>query len=137
MGRDAVSLVPRIYSPYPLILTLKITAEGKEPLACRLQLQQLAYTFRPMRIPTPRNGCNLCVHPVVEPLARQYPVWRHGAGSMFAFAGVQRPSDNVGRRVMLRRRRIEPCGASIEFSSKVVSHSMWHEHEARERVMPR
>ena len=53
------------------------------------------------------------------------------------FAGVQRPSDNVGRRVMLRRRCIEPCGASIEFSSKVVSHSMCHEHEARERAMPR
>ena len=26
---------------------------------------------------------------LVEPLARQCPVWSHAAGSMFAFAGVQ------------------------------------------------
>ena len=114
MGRDAVSLVPRTYSQDQLFVTLQVTAEGKEPLALPLQLQQLAHTFVPMRSPTPRSGCSLCFPSVVEPLARQYPVWRHGAGSMFAFAGVQRPSDNVGRRVMLRRRCIEPCGASIE-----------------------
>jgi hypothetical protein len=135
MGRDAVSLVPRTSSQYPLILTLQVTAEGKESRA--LPLQQLAHTFVPMRSPTPRSGCSLCFLSVAEPLARQYPVWRHGAGSICASAGVQRLSDNVARRVMLRRRCIEPCGGSIEFSSKVVSHSMCHEHEARERVMPR
>ena len=47
-------------SQYQLIRTLQVTAEGKEPLALPLQLEQLVHTFVPMRSPTPRRGCSLC-----------------------------------------------------------------------------
>ena len=123
MGREAVSLVPRTYSHYQLGLALQVTAEGQEPLALPLQLQQLAPHIRAGAEPEASEGLHFVFSFVVEILACQYPVWRHGAGSMFAFADVQNRLTMLAVVFCSDEEALIFAVQALKVSGKLVSHS--------------
>ena len=106
---------PRACAQYEVSESLQVRAERQEPLALSVQLEHLAHSGRPLGSARPRNGRS----------ASRFRFWwspspahaQCGAtprAPCLLVGRAQRPPQQVGRRVWLRRRGIECCSPSME-----------------------